>query len=218
MFIFSSLIGCIGFGSASILTGTFAPFDVSDAAGTNMMNIERREWDLLVLEAIVSELGAENVHTNKKLLLKRLGCTDTDLNIVESGHIIGNISPYLHAHYAFSPECCVTSIMGDTLSSMAGLCVTEDELVISLGTSDTACFWLRKKRLLRNGHLSRCPIDPTAYVAMMGFKNGSKTRERLRDKFCAHKSWDEFEKFRSNRVLFRLAGNLPALFGRVPIR
>lgn len=176
---------------ATILAGSYMPFDVSDAAGTSMLDVVRKSWDLLVLKAIVS-ISSDHLLHKKDLLRERLGCTFLKDNIVDSGTIIANISPYFRKNYSLPPKCCLTSMMGDTLSSMAGLCVTEDELIISMGTSDTACFWLKENKLFENGHISRCPIDPRGYVGIIGSKNGSKTRERLRDKFCATKSWDEF--------------------------
>lgn len=172
---------------SSILVGNFAPFDVTDAAGTNMMDIRTKSWSDICLIAIV------NNETNQlEGLRRRLGSIESE-NIVDSHTIIGKISDYCSNRFGFSKNCLVSSFPGDTLSSMAGLCVSKSEFLLSLGTSDTACFWMNEPKTRPNVHLSRCPFEPESYVAMTGFKNGSKTRERIRDEH-ARGDWEVFNR------------------------
>lgn len=172
---------------STVLAGHFTPFDAADLAGTNMMEIRNKKWSHECLSAIVA--ADDNAIQGLKA---RLGCFCGDSNnIVESYAIVGRISTYFVERYGFSSDCLISSFTGDTPSSMAGLCVSKDELVVSLGTSDTACFWMNKPEARPNIHLSLCPFYPGQYIGMTGFKNGSKTRERIRDA-CASSNWAQF--------------------------
>lgn len=175
---------------ASIFCGSYAPLDASDASGMNMMDIRTKRWSQQCLEAI---FGGDQSEVPG--LRSRLGCgpesTSMDDNIVDSHEVVGRVSKYLIERYGFPPECLVSSFTGDNPGSMAGLCVGKDELIISLGTSDTAFFWLEHPQPGINGHVLRNPIDENEYMGLICFKNGSKTRERIRDQ-CAKADWDEF--------------------------
>lgn len=190
---------------ASILCGSYAPFDASDASGMNMMDIKTKRWSEECLEAVV---GGDK--TEIPGLRMRLGCTrikpsdpaadgdqqqqpQYDDNIVDSHQVVGHVSRYFVERYGFPPECLVSSFTGDNPGSMAGLCVGRDEVVLSLGTSDTAFFWLEHPHPGVNGHVLRNPIDESQYMGLICFKNGSKTRERIRDQ-CARGDWQEFSQ------------------------
>ncbi|KAJ8307082.1 hypothetical protein KUTeg_015166 [Tegillarca granosa] len=71
-------------------------------------------------------------------------------------------------------------------------------LQISLGTGDTVFLWLPHAKAGLEGHIFVNPVDTSAYMALklafymfFSFKNGSLTRERIKDK-CAEGSWDRF--------------------------
>lgn len=176
---------------ASVLCGSYAPLDASDASGTNMMDLRTKRWSDECLEAVV---GGDKTEVSG--LRARLGCTVDD-NIVDTYEVIGRVSRYFVERYGFPPECLISSFTGDNPASMAGLCVGRDELVLSLGTSDTAFFWLEHPHPGVNGHVLRNPIDETQYMGLICFKNGSKTRERIRDT-CASANWDEFSRLLSS--------------------
>lgn len=175
---------------ASILIGSYAPLDASDASGMNMMDIRTKRWSDECLEAVV---GGDK--TELPGLRARLGCMDSAVNdnIVDTCEVIGRVSKYLVERYGFPPECLISSFTGDNPGSMAGLCIGRDELIISLGTSDTAFFWLEHPHPGVNGHVLRNPIDESQYMGLICFKNGSNTRERVRDQ-CAQGDWDEFSR------------------------
>lgn len=183
-------ITLIGNFLASVLTGSYAPLDASDASGMNMMDVRTKRWSEVCLEALV---GGDKDEV--KGLRWRLGCLDStvDDNIVDTHEVVGRVARYYVERYGFPPECLISSFTGDNPASMAGLCVSKDELVISLGTSDTAFFWLEHPTPGVNGHVLRNPIDESQYMGLVCFKNGSKTRERIRDQ-CARGSWDEFSQ------------------------
>ncbi|XP_007909843.1 xylulose kinase-like [Callorhinchus milii] len=76
---------------------------------------------------------------------------------------------------------------------MAGLRIEEGDIVVSLGTSDTVFFSVKDPKPAVDGHIFCNPVDCESYMALVCFKNGSLTRERIRDE-CANGSWDEFSK------------------------
>jgi len=175
---------------ASCFIGSYAPWDASDASGMNMMDLKTKRWSELCLQALVggdtSELAA---------LRLRLGAAESmmDDNIVDTHEVIGRVSRYLMERYGFPPECLVSSFTGDNPASAAGFCLSKDELIVSLGTSDTAFFWLKDPKPSVNGHILRNPVDESQYLGLICFKNGSKTRERIRDS-CSSGDWNHFSR------------------------
>lgn len=65
------------------------------------------------------------------------------------------------------------------------------DIAVSLGTSDTVFLWIQQPRPALTGHVFCNPVDLQAYMALLCFKNGSLTRERIRDE-CAGGSWELF--------------------------
>lgn len=176
---------------ASIFIGKYAPFDASDASGMNLMDLKTKKWSNLCLEAV---LGGNKSQVEG--LRDRLGCGKLEAigdNIVDSTTAIGKISKYFVERYGFSPSCLIGSFTGDNPGSFAGLSLMKNELVISLGTSDTSCFWVESPSPKPNGHILRNPIDPDKYMGLMCYKNGSLTRERIRDQYASG-DWDQFCK------------------------
>lgn len=74
-----------------------------------------------------------------------------------------------------------------------GMRLLDGWIAVSLGTSDTAFLWLTEPKVVLDGHVLCNPIDKEAYMALLCFKNGSLTRERIRDS-CANGSWDIFNQ------------------------
>lgn len=175
---------------ASIMSGSFAPLDASDASGMNMMDIKTKRWSD---ECLLAMLGGES--SELAGLKARLGCTESNVgeNIVDTYEVVGRIAKYFIERHGFPPECLVSAFTGDNPASMAGLCVEKDEVVVSLGTSDTVFFWLEQPNPNVNGHVLRNPLDENQYMGMVCFKNGSRTRERIRDEYASGQ-WDEFAK------------------------
>lgn len=73
------------------------------------------------------------------------------------------------------------------------MALSEGWLAVSLGTSDTAFLWLTEPKLVLDGHVFCNPVDKNAYMALLCFKNGSLTRQRIRDA-CTEGSWDIFNQ------------------------
>lgn len=78
---------------------------------------------------------------------------------------------------------------------MAGLTLNiPGDLAISLGTSDTVFMITKDSNPGLEGHVFPSPVDAEGYMVMLVYKNGSLTREDVRNSY-AEKSGDTFNKF-----------------------
>jgi xylulokinase len=109
-----------------------------------------------------------------------------------SSNIVGSISKYFVERYGFNPSCSVIAFSGDNPCSLVGLRLKEDQIGVSLGTSDTIFGATRQLSPNANeGHVFCNPGDPSGYMVLLCFKNGSLTREHIRNQSCAG-SWKTF--------------------------
>ncbi|XP_041102764.1 xylulose kinase isoform X1 [Polyodon spathula] len=161
--------------AASLFLGDYAAIDYSDGSGMNLMDISKKEWAQDCLTAVAPGLGG------------KLGSP------LPSVAVLGSVSSYYVQRYGFSPDCKVIAFTGDNPGSLAGMRLQEGDIAISLGTSDTVFLWIQDPRPTVEGHIFCNPVDSQAYMALICFKNGSFTRERIREE-CAGGSWEEFSK------------------------
>ncbi|XP_056594582.1 xylulose kinase isoform X1 [Triplophysa dalaica] len=159
--------------AASVFLGDYAPIDCSDGSGMNLMDICSKRWSRSCLNATAPQLT------------RRLG------DPVPSTSVLGGISTYFVERYGFSKNCEVVAFTGDNPGSLAGMRLCEGDVAVSLGTSDTVFLWIKEPKPALEGHIFCNPVDFDAYMALICFKNGSFTRERIRDEF-AEGSWDCF--------------------------
>ncbi|CAG9856227.1 unnamed protein product [Phyllotreta striolata] len=159
----------------SLFAGAVAPIDISDGSGMNLLDIKSKKWN----EALLNACGPQ--------LKEKLG------DPVPSYNIVGPVSSYFVERYHFNNECKVVACTGDNPASLIGMRLGEGWIAVSLGTSDTAFLWLSQPQIVLDGHVLCNPIDENAWMALLCFKNGSLTRERIRDT-CADGSWDTFNK------------------------
>ncbi|GJP41557.1 hypothetical protein CLOM_g1218 [Closterium sp. NIES-68] len=166
-----SLVSSFG---ASLLVGDYAPIDAADGAGMNLMDLRTREWADVALEATAPNLR------------ERLG------EVVPSHEVVGNVHGYYVERFGFSPTCQVVAWSGDNPCSLAGLALGgSGDVGISLGTSDTVFAVVQHPQPGLEGHVFPNPVDPSSFMAMICYKNGSFTRQAIRDR-CAGGSWESF--------------------------
>lgn len=162
----------------SLLTGDYVAIDVSDASGMNLMDIRTRTWSKKALDCTAPGLAS------------KLGVP------VLSHKVAGPVHGYFVGKYGFSRNCQVFVFSGDNPNSLAGLRLQKPgDLALSLGTSDTVFGFLSHPApSASEGHIFVNPVDPKAYMALVCYKNGSLTREHVRNR-SAGKSWDKFNSY-----------------------
>ncbi|GMR41930.1 hypothetical protein PMAYCL1PPCAC_12125, partial [Pristionchus mayeri] len=162
----------------SILTGTVSPIDLSDACGMNLLDIQSLDWSPLCL-SVALDTQEEGLISDLRCKLGRPVPSSTNLGV---------ISGYFVSRFSFSPLCSIISFTGDNLSSLADLSLSEGDVLLSLGTSDTAIFCTSSFIPLKRGHVFIHPTNPHQFVTLICYKNGSLTRERIRER--CRLSWD----------------------------
>uniref|UniRef100_A0A0R0JI06 Xylulose kinase n=2 Tax=Glycine subgen. Soja TaxID=1462606 RepID=A0A0R0JI06_SOYBN len=144
-------------------------------ARMNLMDI--KSWSKVALEATAPGLES------------KLG------ELAPAYAVAGNIAPYFVERYHFNKDCLVVQWSGDNPNSVAGLTLNiPGDLAISLGTSDTVFMITKDPNPGLEGHVFPNQVDAEGYMVMLVYKNGSLTREDVRNCY-ADKSWDVFNKF-----------------------
>ncbi|PNF32173.1 Xylulose kinase [Cryptotermes secundus] len=161
--------------ACSLFVGDYAPIDYADASGMNMMDLKTKEWSPQILQAVAPDVEA------------KLGTP------VPSYTNIGPVSKFYVERFGFNPQCRVIAFTGDNPASLIGMRLKTGDIAVSLGTSDTLFLSLRQPKLILEGHILSSPIDKDGYMALLCFKNGSLTRERIRDS-CVEGSWKLFNE------------------------
>lgn len=149
----------------SFLCGNFVPIDSSDASGMNLMNIHTKTWIPELLD-----------YCGNNLELK--------LGPIESPTaIVGSLSSYF-TKYGFKTTTKILSFTGDNPASLASIPFVEGDLIVSLGSSDTLIYSSTTPHTSSIGHVLCHPNETGQFMKLICFKNGSLTREYVRDAYC----------------------------------
>ncbi|CAI5445894.1 unnamed protein product [Caenorhabditis angaria] len=154
----------------SVLIGKYCGIDWTDASGTNLMEIETKIWNKKILEFISPGLS------------EKLG------KPVNPNTNIGGIDKFWNNRYSIPSTCQIFPFLGDNPSSLAGLSLNQNDIGISLGTSDTVFFHTNSYKYSIDAHVFAYNNE---YMPLVCFKNGSLTRERAL-KLAKCQDWSNF--------------------------
>ncbi|CAF1052611.1 unnamed protein product [Adineta steineri] len=168
---------------ASILLGEYAPIDLSDGSGMNLLDIRQHKWSKECLNTCGKDLEKK---LSEKLVYPRTA--------------LGTIAKYFVERYGFNTQCQIVSCTGDNPSSYYALASDPKTVVISLGTSDTVMASIPASAMPKealDGHLLVNPLtanpESNLLMLLLCFKNGSLVRERVREEIAA-KDWQAMSK------------------------
>ena len=161
--------------AASLFLGKYAPIDVTDASGMNLMDMRSHEWN----ETLLNTIGTD--------LIDKLGA------VAEPRSTLGTVSSYFVQRYGFKKDAKVINFVGDNPASLIGMGLSDGNIAVSLGTSDTIFLWTSNPTPSIRGHIFCNPLQSDAFILLLCYKNGSKTRERISFK-CAESDWTIFNE------------------------
>ncbi|RCN31569.1 hypothetical protein ANCCAN_22645 [Ancylostoma caninum] len=145
----------------------------------NLMDIRTQTWSSTCLASID---GGDEQRTS---LRAKLGLLANPLRP------LGSISHYMVKRYGFSDKCQILPFLGDNPASLAGLNLAKGDVGISLGTSDTLFFTTPEYKPCVDAHVfSHFSGRNDEFMALVCFKNGSLTRERIRKQLGCQ--WSNF--------------------------
>ncbi|KAG5363350.1 Xylulose kinase [Yarrowia sp. B02] len=159
---------------ASLFAGKACPFDLADACGMNLWDIQTGQWC-----PELTKLITDDSHSVETLL----GGVETDPKV-----LLGKISPYFVAK-GFSKDCRVAQFTGDNPGTMLALPLKANDVIVSLGTSTTALVVTNKYMPDPGYHVFNHPME--GYMGMLCYCNGGLAREKVRDELGG---WDEFNE------------------------
>lgn len=171
----------------SLLYGDHAPIDDSDGSGMNLLDVRERVWSPELVKATAKYSNSANAPEKLESALGN--------HVTRAYASVGVIHSYFQKKYGFTAECKIIPFSGDNPCTLAGIGLSQaGDVGVSLGTSSTLFATVPTEAARfsgKEGHFFCNPIDPNTVMAMICFKNGSLTRQEVRDR-RAGASWDKF--------------------------
>ncbi|CBY20495.1 unnamed protein product [Oikopleura dioica] len=183
--------------AVSLFLGDYAPIDFSDGSGMNFLNISAGQKNQ-------KNSGNRWIDEKPAKICAKLGVPKP------SNTVCGTVHDYWTKRFGIGSSCQVVAATGDNPSSLAGLRLRPGDLCLSLGTSDTVMLSLDSADPQSQGHIFINPLDSEKYMGLLCYKNGSLTREAVKNKYSL--SWDEFSAILTSgksRSLNLMQINLP---------
>ncbi|KAH8915036.1 actin-like ATPase domain-containing protein [Atractiella rhizophila] len=167
------------------LDGEVKPIDRSDVAGMNLWDLKNKKWHPKLLEVVGGQGRGDE-------LKRKLGDVELD-----GGRPVGKVGKWWVERFGFNPDGVVFTMSGDNPMTFLAFTLKASDAIVSLGTSDTVLLSTQSYAPLAVAHLFSHPAehadrpDRPTYMAMLCYKNGSLSREYVRDQYCSS-SWDTF--------------------------
>ncbi|KZS94648.1 actin-like ATPase domain-containing protein [Sistotremastrum niveocremeum HHB9708] len=165
---------------ASLFLQTYAPVEVSDASGMNLMNILTSKWD----DHLLNACGGPS-------LKEKLGPDP-----VLGGTNLGSIGGWWMRKWGFPTDCIIAPFTGDNPGTVVALSTPGDAL-LSLGTSTTYLLAAPPSatppKRMTTSHLLSHPTTEGASIIMLCYKNGALARSQIMERYAAG-SWDKFNE------------------------
>lgn len=155
---------------SSVLLGTLAPIDISDACGTNMWDIPGDCWNTSALTLVTG--GPAGLSS----LFEKLGDIWKD-----GSRPMGKICSYFAQKYGINEDCQVVPFTGDNPATMLALPLRPLDAIVSLGTSTTFLMNTPYYKPDPAYHFLNHPTSRGQYIFMLCYKNGGLAREKVRD-------------------------------------
>jgi len=205
MYADTSRISLVSSFLASVLLGTVAPMDISDACGMNLWDIPAQQWSEPLLELAAGGDAAD--------LRAKLGDVRLD-----GGGAMGTVAAYFAARHGLAPDCRVAPFTGDNPATILALPLRPGDAIVSLGTSTTFLMVTPHYEPDPAYHFFNHPTTPGQYMFMLCYKNGGLAREKVRDALPAPEAgksaWAAFDAaINATPALGRAAETDPARLG-----
>ena len=180
-----------------------APLDQSDACGMNLwdMSAPTPHWSDALLRFVSKEERLDK-HAHRQRGTEALGGHERLERMLgrvlpDPAEPLGFVGGWLQQRYGLHPHCLLAQGTGDNPATLQSLTPRYGEAVISLGTSDTILLPSHTYAPDPHYHVFAHPVHrggdcaTPRYFLMFVYKNGSLTREWVRDTYCGG-DWDTF--------------------------